>query len=124
MFRASAVAIYFLLSGCSRINIVDDGRGLCRSINEDYPESLYLVLEDEVNLKSPNGYLTEQYSRKNWNEYWNNRVFYMWDIGPDSCGGTYDGPVGPEIINLMLLRRKELGLHEIEWDGRNIGKEL
>ncbi len=118
-----SISLLFV-SGCTLLNIVDDGYGLCRSINAGYPESLYEELRSEARRDSPNGYLTQPYSRENWNKYWNNRVYYVWDIGPESCGGTYEGLSGPEIIRLMLRKRQSMQLPKIEWDERNSSKDF
>jgi hypothetical protein len=116
--------ISLILSGCSFANFLDDGHGLCRSINSDYPESIYRTLYDEGILKSPNGFLTQPYSRENWDNYWNSRIYYIWDISTQSCGGTWEGLSGPEIIKLMFDKRVSMGLPEIVIEERNRDKNL
>jgi hypothetical protein len=118
------LVITIILQGCSSLNIIDDGHGLCRSLGEEYPESLYTEAQREAKKEPPNGYLTQPYSRKSWDSYWNHRIFYMWDLGPKSCGGTYQGLLGPELINMLIAKRRELGLPEIALEERNSGKEL
>ena len=116
--------IFVFISGCSFINIFDDGHGLCRAIGDDEPARMYRSAERELKKESPNSYLTQPYSRENWDAHWNHRIFYMWDLGPDSCGGTYRGLSGPDLIRLMAKKRRELGLPEITLEDRNRDKEL
>lgn len=114
--------LILLLSGCTFLNVLDDGQGFCRSIN--YQKSIERALEKEVNLESPNGFIGQPYSRNNWDDYWNHRIFHMWNIGPESCGGTYIGPSGPELIELMFKRRNILGLPRIILEEKNSDKQI
>ena len=121
---ALILGILLTLYGCSFINIIDDGQGLCRALGEQYPESLYAEVQREANKEPPNGYLTQPYSRKNWNSYWNHRIFYMWDLGSQSCGRTYEGLSGSKLVSLLIVKRRELGLPEIVLEERNSNKNL
>jgi len=85
---------------------------------------LISIVHDEASGERPSGFLTQPYSRENWDKYWNDRVYYMWDVGPESCGGTYVGPTGPELIATMLQERRRLQLPDIDYDDRNRDKNL
>ena len=98
------------LASCSWPNLIDDGHGLCRSTMQELPESLYPELERELRKEPPNGYLTKPYSEEVWDEYWNSRYFYMYDVGPESCGGTYRGHDGPYIVTWVMNERRKLGM--------------
>lgn len=113
-----------LMSSCTFINVLDDGHGLCRSSLGNKMESLQADADYELERGSPRGYASQPYSREIWDAFWNNMVYYNWKIGPNSCGGTYDGRPGPEIVIDLVSYRRTLGLPEINWDERNDNKGL
>ena len=113
-----------LLVGCSTANILRGQDDFCRQLNADYQESFQRAIQRELAKEPPNGALTQPYSRELWNDYWNDRIYHMWDIGPESCNGTWEGPSGPQMIEYMLARRKSLNLPEIEIEKRNADKRL
>ena len=109
---------------CSFLNVLDDGHGLCREVLVNQAESLKADADFELEKGSPRGYASKPYSRESWDGFWNHMVFYNWDLGPDSCGGTYVGQAGPKIIEEVVLYRKSLGLPAINWEERNADKGL
>ena len=112
------LVLLYVLGGCSSINILDDGHGLCQSTSQEYPESAFQELERELRKEPPNGFMTQPYSEENWNAYWNSRLFYLYDLGPESCGGTYSGMGGPDVVAAILARRQELELPALTLDDR------
>jgi len=87
-------------------------------------QSLKADADFELNKGSPRGYATSPYSRENWDSFWNHMVFYNWELGSQSCGGTYVGRPGPEIIKDIVSYRKSLGLPANNWEKRNGEKGL
>ena len=113
-----------VLSGCSATNILQTQDGFCRSLYADLPARFEEDIERELKKLPPNGALTKGYSRALWNEYWNVRIFNVWSIGPESCGGTYRGPSGSDLIRSALASRHNAGLPPVELEERNLGKQL
>ena len=123
--KINVIAISLVvLSGCSVTNILQTQDGFCRSLYADFPARFEEDIARELRKHPPNGALTKSYSRALWNEYWNNRIFYVWSIGPESCGGTYRGPSGSDLIRSALTSRQNAGLPPIELEERNAGKQL
>lgn len=107
------------IGGCSLLNTLEGQNDFCRSMLAEIPERLSEHVTRELRKESPNGALTKPYSRHIWNQYWNDRVFHVQKIGPQSCGGTYAGPPGEEIIENALTARREAGLPELVRKDRN-----
>jgi hypothetical protein len=80
--------------------------------------------DDEAKRESPNGWVTQPYSRENWDKHWNSVIYHVWKIGPGDCGGTYVGPYGPEIVRVIIDYRQQLGLPEVNLDASNLDKGL
>lgn len=95
----------------------------CRDHNAElYVWSIDSAIRDEVAHEPPNGYKTKPYDSVQWVEYWNARIYYLYDIGPDDCEGQYRGPTGPELIRYIIDERRKRGLPEIPLETRNAGK--
>jgi hypothetical protein len=122
--RFIALVGVLILAGCSAGNIVRGQDDFCRQLNADFRQSFERAIQREVAEEPPSGALTQPYSRDLWNDYWNDRIYYMWHIGPESCNGTWEGASGPEMIRYMLARRESLDLPEIKLEQRNADKNL
>ena len=115
-----AVIVALYMSSCSAANIV---RG-----PDDYNENYYAAdlrhsidsaILAEKERKPPNGYLTQPYSRRSWNKYWNDRIFHIYELGSTHMPKGYQGPSGPELIEYILRKRAKYGLPPIELEERN-----
>ena len=93
-------------------------------MNEELAPSIDRAIAQELRQEPPNGALTKPYSRSEWDKYWNHRIFYLWDLGPDDCEGTYEGPSGPELIRDALHKRRDLGLPDVRLEERNRAKDI
>jgi hypothetical protein len=114
-----------LLTGCSTANMFRSGNDdACRHLYQGIDPGLDEAITRELRQEPPSGALSKGYSREAWDTYWNQRIFHVWSVGPDSCNGTYTGPSGPEMIRRAVLRREEVGLPTINLEERNRGKSL
>ena len=114
-----------LLTSCGTANMLRNGNDdMCKFITEQIGAGLDEAITRELRLETPEGALTKGYSREAWDSYWNNRIYYVWDLGPNTCNGTYKGIVGPEMIRQVILRRQEIGLPPINIEPRNHDKSL
>jgi len=112
------------LVGCTTLNILKGPDDFCRSTYADFPAGFENSIARELRKEPPQGALTQPYSREAWSKYWNDRIFYVWTVGPDACNGTYRGPSGPELVEGALARRRAAGLPDIELESRNRDKPL
>lgn len=96
----------------------------CRFFNSILLPILLDSVGREVEKESPNGWVGQPFSQENWNRYWNDRVFYAWDVGPSDCDGTYVGPSGPEIMRMVFGERRARGLPDISLEERNVDKAV
>lgn len=115
-----------LLSACSLFVGVLAGNGadFCRTGLADYPRNRDQDVDSELAKEPPNGALTQPFSTELWVKHWNHVIYYGWDIGPNSCSGTYRGPTGPEMLKVALQKRKVYGLPDIPLEERNRGKAV
>jgi len=90
----------------------------------DYRADFDKAVTRETRLQPPNGALTQPYSRELWNKYWNDRIYYMYDIGPKSCNGTYRGPSGGEMLRYAMEKRRNAALPDLPIEQRNHDKRL
>jgi len=122
MGRLSLILPLFL-TGCGMQNMLRTDTDDCRDYGvEEYVWSINEAIKDEVAHEPPNGYKTKPYEPAQWVEYWNARIFYMYDIGPDDCKGQYRGPTGPELIHYIIEQRRKQKLPEIPLEPRNVGR--
>lgn len=118
-----SVLLALLLSGCGMQNILRTDTEDCRDYRaEEYVWSIDEAIKDEIAQKPPNGYKTKPYDPSQWAEYWNARIYYMYDIGPNDCKGQYRGPTGPELILHIIQQRRKHALPEIPLEPRNVGR--
>jgi hypothetical protein len=85
------VPALLLLSGCNTLNILSGPDDFCRSTYADLRPGLDNAISKELRQEPPDGALTRTNSRAEWNAYWNYRIYYVWNIGPADCHGTYKG---------------------------------
>jgi hypothetical protein len=76
-------------------------------------------IKDELAHLPPDGYKTKPYDPAQWQEYWNDRIYYIYDLGPSSCQGKYRGSTGSEFIAHILRERRANGLPELVIEARN-----
>lgn len=110
-------------TGCSTLNLFTGQDDFCRSMNSNLGPGFEEAVAREVAKEPPNGALTKAYSRELWDEYWNHRIYYVWDVGPEDCRG-YQGPTGPELIRDALEKRRKAGLPEVNLEPRNLDKNI
>ena len=122
--RTIALALAFVITGCSTLNVLKGPDDFCRQMHADYRAFFDDAIAREIRKAPPNGALTKPYSRELWNKYWNDRIYYMYNVGPGDCGGTYRGPSGKEMLEYALEKRRNASLPDIELEARNSGKEL
>jgi len=122
--KALALLLSILIAGCSMLNTFRGPDDFCRQMSSGYPASLEDAIARESRKEPPNGALTQPYSRAQWDKYWNSRIYHMWDIGPESCNGTYEGPAGPVLIQNALDKRREIGLPKVNLESRNEDKDI
>jgi hypothetical protein len=88
-----------------------------------YADVLKDTIDDAFALEStgkpPVGHSTKSYSRELWDEYWNNRIYYIFDLEKGEHRAAYEGPSGAEFIRHMIEERRERGLPEIQLEERN-----
>ena len=75
---------------------------------------------DETEKLLPNGWITKPYSPVYWQQYWNNRVFYLakYDFQREQAKG-YTGPSGKTLVLYALRQRQEAHLPNVVSDERN-----
>jgi hypothetical protein len=78
----------------------------------------------ELKHESPNGWYDKPYSRENWDKYWNNIIFHVSKVSPESCNNTYRGPSGTDMVQEILGYRRQLALPDVNLDERNRDKSL
>ncbi|NZA27801.1 hypothetical protein H0E84_15590 [Luteimonas sp. SJ-92] len=123
--KAFLVVALALLTSCSIANVFRSGNDdMCRYLLVELDPHMEGAIARESRQEPPQGALTQGYSRGAWDAYWNHRIYHLWDVGPSSCNGTYEGPSGPEIIRRAVLRRQEVGLPSINLEERNRDKSL
>ena len=113
-----------VLSGCTVAGLLSGPDDFCRSTYADFPAGFDDAISRELRQEPPNGALTKPYSREAWDTYWNHRIYYVWSLGPDACGGTYRGPSGPTLIRDALAKRRAAGLPDVNLEPRNHDKAL
>jgi hypothetical protein len=122
--RLAVLPLAIVASSCSFLGVLAGPDDFCRSMLEDTPSLLDRDIEQELARKPPSGHLTESFSPELWNKAWNERIWGTWEIGPDSCNGSYAGPTGPEMIRAALSKRRAYGLPEVVLEERNADKPL
>ncbi len=119
--------LFLLLSpcACSTLNILADQEAYCREQEAGLVAwHTEQAATKEASQKPPNGWLTQPYSRENWNKYWNDVIFHVWKVDQTACSGTYEGPYGPEMVRAILDNRRQLGLPQVQLEERNRDKGL
>ena len=106
------------------MNLMSGPDDFCRSMTDDLSVGLADAIDRELAKEPPNGALSKPYSRELWDKYWNHRIFHVWDVGPNSCNGTYTGSSGSELIRSTIEKRRSVGLPPIKIEERNSGKTL
>ena len=122
--RVLLLAVAISLCGCTALNVRAYQDASCRSDKAGLEPWHKEAADSEALRKSPNGWVTQPYSRENWDKYWNDVIYYVWTVGPTDCNGSYTGPYGPEIVGAVIDYRRRLGLPEINLDERNLNKGL
>jgi hypothetical protein len=79
-------------------------------------------IQEELAHEPPQGYKTKPYEPSQWQEYWNARIYYIFDTGPNDCHGKYHGPTGPEFIAYIIRERRSRHLPELILEPRNAGR--
>ena len=111
-----------LACGCETVSTAFDN-GMCAIGTSGVPLNLENAVQREITGDGPNGSFGQTFSRENWDQYWNDRIYNLWDSVPD-CGRATRGPTGREAILAALARRTALGLPNIELESRNTDKDL
>jgi hypothetical protein len=122
--RALALSpILLLIAGCSSLNIL---KGQNDYYANHYAYELRQTIDDAISRETaeepPSGYLTKPYSRSIWNSYWNDRIYYLYDLGGAQTPDAYQGPDGQEFISYIFEARASVGLPAIEVEERNIDR--
>ena len=112
--------LILILSGCSTTNMLA-GQG---SYNRNWyayemTESIDNAIADELRGEPPNGHKTKPNSFSLWNEYWNRRIFYTYELCNPDCPKSYKGPNGPEFVRYILESRRSASLPELRIEERN-----
>lgn len=95
----------------------------CRDYSaNELKDSIDQAVQEELAHEPPQGYKTKSYDPAQWQDYWNSRIYYIYDVGPSSCHGKYKGPSGPESIAYILRERRAHGLPELAIEQRNEGR--
>jgi uncharacterized protein YceK len=111
--------VALLCSSCSTFNLVTDPVKQCQADTAGLVAWHQQQADKEALGKPPNGWLTQPYSRENWDLYWNDVVFHVGSVSPAHCSGTYRGPMGPEMVRALLAYRRSLGLPEVNFEELN-----
>ena len=82
-------------------------------------DSIDRSIKDELGHLPPQGYKSRPYDPAQWQEYWNDRIYYNYDLGASACHGKYRGPNGHEFIAYILQQRRANGLPELIIEVRN-----
>jgi hypothetical protein len=118
-FLAALIAL-IVLPGCSIVNIFKGPDDFSRNYAAGWIKvGIDKDVEDELIKASPNGYATKPYSLQIWNDYWNGRIYHLFDIGHNGPDKAYKGPSGPEWIRYIIDTRRAKGLPELEIEERN-----
>ncbi len=86
---------------------------------ESLKQSIDRAIVSEVKKEPPNGHRTKSYSRELWNEYWNNRIFHVYEFEKKPSMKAYEGPSGEEFIRYIIEERRRRGLPELAIEERN-----
>ena len=117
------VLLTVIISGCGVQNMFRTSADDCRDyMAEELIWTIDEAIKDEIAHNPPSGFKTKLYDPNQWSKYWNDRIYYIYDIGPDDCGGQYNGPTGSEFISYIIRERRNNGLSEIPLEPRNVGK--
>jgi len=116
------LGVALLVSGCASLSAAFDNT-MCAIGTSGVPLNLENAIEREVAGGAPNGAFGQTPSRENWDRFWNDRIYSLWDSVPD-CGNAPRGPTGREAVLAALSRRSVLGLPDIELEERNRDKDL
>lgn len=122
--RFSFIALALvLLVGCSALNAFKGPNDFLRNYAaEELKRGIDDAIREEVQKDVPNGYKTEPYSRGIWNEYWNDRIHTLYDLGKTKETKAYRGPSGPEFIDYIIKSRRVNELPELKIEERNRDK--
>ena len=119
----SAILVLLCFTGCSFLNTFKGEDDLQQNYAAGIIKSgIDKSVLEEVKHHSPNGYLTKPYSRKIWNDYWNSRIFTLYDLGHHDSEKAYRGPTGPEFIRYIIESRRANKLPELKIEERNRDK--
>ena len=108
-----------LLAGCFLNTLQGNNSWWRHYAAREIMEGIDKAIGEEVNKESPQGYKTKPYSREAWNNYWNSRIYYRYDLGKTDYNKAYRGPSGPEFIAYILDSRRVGGLPELVIEERN-----
>ena len=123
--KVAILLLLVTLCGCTVRNMLPgNADAYCRSEMAGLVPWHKNEADRELQQKSPNGWANQPYSRENWDKYWNNIVFHVGKVDKHSCAGAYDGPSGEDMVREILAYRARIGLPQVNWDERNIGKGL
>ena len=123
MTRPCCLVAVAMLSGCGTQNMIRTANDDCRDFQAEQMVELFdSAIGEEIAHEPPSGYKTQPYDPSQWIRYWNDRFFYIYDIGPSDCHGQYIGPSGPDLIRHIIQERRQRGLPDIPLDPRNVGR--
>ena len=108
------------LTGCTVAGLLAGPDDFCRSKNEELPGIIADEVTSELRQEHPPGDPT--YGPEAWNKHWNVRLHDTTKIGADDCDGSWKGPTGSEMVRAAIVRRREIGLPEIQLEDRNKDK--
>jgi hypothetical protein len=113
------------MSACGVQNMARTSDQDCRDyFAGEFKESIDRAVAEELAHEPPNGYKTKPYAPSQWQDYWNSRIYYIYNIGPNQCHGGYHGPTGPEFIAYIVQERRAHGLPDLVLEPRNAGRVL
>jgi len=109
-----------LFAGCSFLNIIKGPSDFWRNYAAgEIKRGIDEAIQEEIRKDVPNGYKTKAYSREVWNEYWNSRIYDLYDLGQTPETKAYRGPSGPDFMRYILATRKTSGLPDLVIEERN-----
>ena len=112
--QLSVLVFSVLLAGCSWVNIFKGPDDYYRNwYAGDLKDSIDSSIRHEKSKGAPPGFKDRMYSKKNWNESWNRRIYHILD---GDFPAAYVGPTQKEFVEYIISERRRLGLPELEFD--------
>ena len=108
------VTVALLASGCDLYGMVAGPDDYNRHyLADELICSIDSSIHEELDRKSPNGYLTREFSIEIWSEYWNERVHTLSGANLHQDYSGYVGPSGRELLLYALGQRRRQRLPDL-----------